>query len=69
MKVGIQEMEAEHTTAFLLTATCAKHYLLMIQRSNNPIMAKYLQMIEEFKENNAIPRQATANRDAATGGI
>lgn len=72
MKVGIQKIEAEHTTAFLFTATCAKHYLLMIQRSNNPIMAKYLQILQEFKENNALPRQApdnAANRDAATSGI
>ena len=71
MKAGIRKIEAEHTTAFLFTATCAKHYLLIIQRSNNPIMAKYLQTIK-FEENNAIPRQATdnaANRDAATGGV
>ncbi|KAK9860530.1 hypothetical protein MYU51_005539 [Penicillium brevicompactum] len=71
MKVGIRKIEAEHTTAFLFTATCAKHYLLMIQRSNNPIMAKYLQTIK-FEENNALPRQITdkaANRDAATSGM
>ncbi|KAJ5357584.1 hypothetical protein N7541_004742 [Penicillium brevicompactum] len=35
-------------------------------------MAKYLQILQEFKENNALPRQApdnAANRDAATSGI